>query len=323
MESRSVGGYVARRLAQLALVWLGITILAFGLANLAPGDPAEMILLRRTGLPPTESEVRVLRRELGLDAPVHVRYLRWAGGAVTGDLGRSYQTDEAVVGALATRLPATLELAAASLALALLLALPLGVLSAVRRGAPVDHATRVLALLGASLPSFWLAYVLILLFAVQFRWLPVAGRGGWEHLVLPALTLALGASARLARLVRASMLEELGQDYVRTARAKGLSRSAVVVRHALRNALNPLVTLTGMQFGALMAGAVIVETIFAWPGIGRLLVEAIYDRDYPVIQGFVLFTGTVFVLVNFLVDLSYPWLDPRVRLARAEGTNRG
>lgn len=311
--------YLARRLAQLSLVWIGITLLAFGLANLAPGDPAEMILLRRTGHVPPRAEVQELRREMGLDAPLLVRYGRWAGGALVGDLGRSYRTGEPVTQALLERLPATLQLAGGSLLLALLIALPLGVVAAVRRGAAVDHGSRALALAGASLPSFWLAYLLILLFSVRLRILPVAGYGDWQHLVLPAMTLALGAAARLTRLTRASMLEELGQDYVRTAAAKGLPGSTVVVRHALRNALNPMASLTGMQFGQLLAGAVIVETIFGWPGIGKFLIDSIHDRDYPVIQGFVLFTGTMFVAINFLVDLSYRWLDPRVRLGGAVG----
>lgn len=311
--------YGASRLVQLALVWIGISMLAFGLANVAPGDPAEMILLRRSGQPPTQAEVRLLREELGLDAPLPVRYVRWATGAITGDLGTSFRTEESVSRSLLSRLPATIQLSAAALLLTLLIAVPLGVVSAVRTGSLLDHGSRVLALIGASLPSFWLAYLLILLFAVHLRWVPVAGRGGPEHLVLPALTLALGSIARLTRLTRASMLEELGQDYVRTARAKGLPGWTVVTRHALRNALNPLVTLTGMQVGQLLAGAVIVETIFAWPGIGGFLVDSIYERDYPVIQGFVLFTGTAFVLVNFLVDLSYRWLDPRVRLQAGGG----
>jgi peptide/nickel transport system permease protein len=201
--------------------------------------------------------------------------------------------------------------------------LPLGVLAAVRRGSLLDHGSRLAAVVWASMPSFWLGYLLILLFAVVLGLLPVAGHGGWQHLVLPALTLGLGDAASLTRLTRSAVLEELGEDYVRTARAKGLARWSVVVRHVLRNALNPIVTLTGLRFGRLLGQAAIVETVFAWPGIGRYLVDSIYDRDYPVIQAFVLYLGTVFVLLNLLVDLAYVWLDPRVRLAGSRRESHG
>jgi peptide/nickel transport system permease protein len=215
---------------------------------------------------------------------------------------------------LSDRFVATLQLAIAALAVAVAVAIPLGIMSAVRRDKPIDHIFRVIALLGASLPSFWLGYMLIIAFAVTLRLLPVAGYGDAQHLVLPALTLGLGAAATLTRLTRANLLEVLDEDFVRTARAKGLSERAAVLKHALRNSLIPIVTIVGMRFGQLVAGAVIVETVFAWPGIGKLVVDSIYDRDYPTIQGFVLFMGTLFVLLNLLVDLSYIWLDPRVRL---------
>lgn len=301
------------RLLSLVPVWLGVTVLAFAVAGLAPGDPAEMILLRRTGEVPGAAEVEALRREMGLDAPAPVRYARWLGDVVRGDLGTSYRTGEPVLELLASRFLATLELAGAALLLALVVALPIGILSAVRRGGTLDHLSRGAALLGASLPGFWLGYLLILLFAVELGLLPVAGRGGWPHLVLPAATLALGMGAKLTRLTRAVVLDELRMDYVLTARAKGLPEWLVVGRHALRNALNPLVTLSGTEFGKLLGGAVVVEVVFAWPGIGSAVVDSIHDRDFPTIQGFVLFMGTVFVLVNLLVDLSYGWLDPRVR----------
>jgi peptide/nickel transport system permease protein len=315
--------HIGWRVLSLLPVWLGISLLAFSLANLAPGDPAQMILLRQTGELPSEDAVQRLREQLGLDDPFPVRYVRWLADAARGDLGTSFRTGEPVLGALLERFPATLQLAVAGLLIGLLIGIPLGVISATRRDSALDHASRVGVLLGASLPNFWLGYLLILLFGVGLGWLPVAGWGTWQHLVLPALTLGVGGAASLTRLTRSMVLEELGADYVRTARAKGLPERVVVVRHALRNALNPIVTLTGMRFGGLLAGAVVVETVFAWPGIGKFLVDSIYDRDYPTIQGFVLFTGTVFVLLNLLVDLGYAWLDPRVRLAGRGGADGG
>lgn len=310
-----ITGYVARRILALVPTWVGLSFLVFGLSHLAPGDPAQIILLRQSGEVPTVEAVERLRRQLGLDDPLPVRYGRWLWNALQGDLGFSYRTGEPVLKGLVDHFPATLQLATAALLIGLLIALPLGVLSAVRRNSTLDHGSRLAALVGASVPSFWLGYLLILLFSVQLGLFPVAGRGGWEHLVLPALTLGVGAAASLARLTRSSLLEELRQDYVRTARAKGLPERTVIGRHALRNALNPIVTLIGIRFGALLGGAVVVEVVFAWPGIGRHLVDSIFDRDYPTIQGFVLFMGTVFVLLNLLVDLSYLWLDPRVRLS--------
>jgi peptide/nickel transport system permease protein len=307
--------YVSRRLLSLIFVWLGISLLTFGLANLAPGDPALIILQRRSGgAVPTREQLEQLRHQLGLDDPFPVRYARWLARASHGDLGTSYRTGEPVTTMLGERFPATLELALSALLFGLAVALPLGVLSALRRDSAVDHAARLLALVGSSLPSFWLGYVLILVFAVSLGLLPVAGSGDWTHLILPSLTLGLGGVGGLTRLARAKMLDALAEDYVRTARAKGLSQRDVVVRHALRNALNPTVTLAGLWFGRLLAGAVIVETVFAWPGIGKAVVESIFDRDYPMIQGFVLLTGTTFVTLNLLVDLCYLWLDPRVRL---------
>ncbi|MDQ3980864.1 MAG: ABC transporter permease [Actinomycetota bacterium] len=307
--------YIARRVAALVPVWLLITLFAFALANLAPGDPAELFLRRQTGEPPSAEAVALLRAELGLDDPLPVRYVRWLGNALTGDFGTSYRTGAPVASELRERFGITLELAIPALLVALLIALPAGVISAVRRNSPLDHGTRLAALIGASMPGYWLGYVLILALAVNVNLLPVAGRGGLRHLALPVLTLALGAAAGLTRLTRASLLDVLGNDYVRTARSKGAPERRVVWRHALRNALVPVVTLLGIGFGHLVAGAAIIETVFAWPGLGKHVIDSIYDRDYPTIQGFVLFTGTVFVAINLIVDLLYVWLDPRVRLA--------
>ena len=306
--------YIARRLAYLVPVWLGISILAFALALLAPGDPVRQVLQAGGIDAPSPEQVMELRRELGLDAPGPVRYVRWLGSAVRGDLGRSYRTGEPVLQSLVDRFPRTAVLALLAVSLGLVIAVPLGIVSALFRDSPIDQLARLGALIGASVPSFWLAYLLILFFAVQLRVLPVAGASEPRHIVLPALTLAIGAAASLTRLTRSAMLEELFQDYVRTARSKGLRESVVVVAHALRNALITIVTITGIRLAALLGGAVIVETIFAWPGIGKYVVDSIFNRDYPTIQGFVLFTGTVVLLVNLAVDVSYVWLDPRVRL---------
>ncbi len=312
--------YVARRALSLIPVWLGISILAFGLSLLVPGDPVRQSLQQAGIDAPSPAQIAAMRRELGLDQPAPVRYVRWLGDAVRGDLGRSYRTGEPVLPSLLERFPRTAQLALTAVLLGLLLALPIGVLSALQRERAADHVSRIAALVGASIPSFWLAYLLIIVFAVQLKVLPVAGATTPLHLVLPALTLAVGAGATLTRLTRSAMLEELTREYVRTARAKGLRERAVIVAHALRNALIAIVTVTGIRLAALLGGAVIVETIFAWPGIGKYVVDSITARDYPTIQGFVLFTGTIVLLINLAVDLTYVWLDPRVRLgARAGG----
>jgi len=309
--------YFGRRLGHLLVVWLGISFIAFSLSNLAPGDPAEMILLRQTGEAPTREAVERLREQLGLDAPFPARYGRWLAHAVRGDLGASYASGAPVARELSERFGATLQLAIAAIFVSLIVAIPLGVLSAVHRDSPLDHGLRVGALIGASVPGFWLSYLLILLFAVGLGLLPAAGQGDWRNLVLPAVALGLGDAASLMRLTRASMLEELREDYVRTARAKGLPARLIVVRHALRNALNPIVTLSSLHLGRLLGQAAIVETVFGWPGIGKLAVDSIYARDYPAIQGFVLYMGTVFVVVNFVVDMAYVRMDPRVSVFRS------
>jgi len=304
-------------------VWLGISLLAFALGNIAPGDPAEMILQQRTGDVPTRAAILELRKQLGLDAPAPWRYARWVAQATMGDLGLSYRTGAPVADALLERLPSTIELALASLVLSIVIALPLGVAAAMRRGSGIDHMSRLVALFGTSVPSFLMGYALILVFAVSLHLVPVTGSDGAASLLLPVFTLAIGEAAALMRLTRASMLEVLGEDYIRTARAKGLPARLVLLRHALRNALGPLVTLTGVRAGRLLGGAVIVETIFARPGIGKLVVDSIHDRDYPLIQGFVLLMGTIFVLGNLAVDLSYTALDPRVRLSGSPRSDDG
>jgi peptide/nickel transport system permease protein len=305
--------YLLQRLLFLLPVLLGVSLITFGLINLAPGDPADLIL-RAGGVEPTWEAVEALREELGLNDPVYIQFGRWVRQAARLDLGKSFRTGQPVAAEILCRFPATLELACAALALVVLLALPLGILAALYRHALVDHLTRFGALAGASMPGFWLGLLLIYLFAVKLRLLPVMGRGGIEHLVLPAITLAFGMAATYARLLRASMLEVLGQDFIRVARAKGLAEKWVIGRHALKNALLPVVTMLGLSFGHLLGGTVIVESIFAWPGVGKFCLDAIFNRDYPVVQGYALFMAVVFVAVNLAVDLSYRLLDPRVRL---------
>lgn len=307
--------FIIKRLLYLIPVMIGVSIITFALINLAPGDPAEL-MLRAEGMEPSRDAVEALREELGLNEPVHVRYGQWLWGVLHFDMGESYRTGRPVAEELVDRFPATLELTVAALFFVILLAVPIGILAALYRHALIDHLGRILALLGASLPGFWLGLLLIYFFSVKLRIFPVMGRGGPEHLVLPAVTLGFTMAATYARLLRASMLDVLGQDFIKVARAKGLQEKWVIGRHALKNAVIPAVTMFGMSFGGLLGGSVIIETIFAWPGVGKFAVDSIFNRDYPVIQGYVLFMALIFVLANLLVDISYGLLDPRIRLER-------
>ena len=309
--------YLARRLATLPLLLLGISAVSFALLNLAPGDPAEIVLRQRNpGQLPSPAEVAAMRIELGLNAPLAVQYVRWATQALSGDLGQSYSTERPVAAQLARRTVPTALLTAAALSLALLVAVPVGILSARKRGSAVDTAARLVALVGAAAPSYALAYGLIILFAVKLSWLPALGYGSPAQVILPAFALSLGPMAQLMRLIRASMLETLGQDYIRTARAKGLSERTVSFRHALRNALLPAIGATGVNLGHLLSGAVIVETIFTWPGLGQLMVGAAVTRDYPVVQGFVTYIAVVVLLANLAADVALRVADPRLRFGR-------
>jgi ABC-type dipeptide/oligopeptide/nickel transport system permease component len=301
--------YLARRLALTIPVLLGVATLVFALIHLIPGDPAQAML----GETASEEDVQALRERLGLDQPLLQQYSGFLRGAVRGDLGRSLRTDEPVTQAILDRLPATLELAAAAMIVSIGVAIPLGIIAAVGRGTVVDHAATTLALTGISVPNFWLGPLLALIFAVELGWLPVSGRGTLGHLVLPAISLGAALAAILARMTRASLLEELREPYVQAARARGVSRVRAVLRHAFRNSLIPVVTLIGLQFGAVLTGAVITETIFAWPGIGRLLIQSIGFRDYPLVQGCILFIAVTYVGMNLLTDLVYGVLDPRIR----------
>ncbi len=303
--------YVLRRLAQAAPIALLVATLVFSLIHLIPGDPVEM-MLGEGALP---SEVESLRRELGLDRPLHTQYLSYLGGLARLDLGRSLHYGEPVARLLLRHYPATIELALASMVVAIAVALPLGILAAYRRNQWVDHLSRFFSLLGVSLPNFWLGPMLILLFAIHLDLFPVSGRSGLASLVLPAITLGTALAGLLTRMVRTSVAEELHKPYLVTARAKGLSRPGAVLRHALRNASIPVVTVVGLQFGALLTGAIITETIFSWPGLGRLLIQAIRLRDYPLVQGGVLAIALTYVLLNLLTDLFYAVLDPRIRVS--------
>ncbi|MDQ7849014.1 MAG: ABC transporter permease, partial [Armatimonadota bacterium] len=287
---------------------------SFLILHLTPGDPVR-ILLGELGQGASQEEVARLRRSLGLDDPLLVQYGRFVWRALQGDLGRSLRTGAPVRDEVLARAPFTLALTGTSLAVALLIGLPAGVLSAAYKGSAIDHAATLLALFGVSLPVFWLGLLLMLVFALALEWLPASGFGTWKHLVLPSVTLGLASSALIARMTRSSMLEVLGQDFVRTAWAKGLAAPAVLWRHALRNALIPVVTVVGLQLGGLLGGAVLTETVFAWPGLGRLVVGAIYSRDFPLVQGTVLFTAAAFVMVNLAVDILYALIDPRIRYA--------
>jgi peptide/nickel transport system permease protein len=301
--------YFARRLLQSLIVLLGVSFVVFFILHLT-GDPALVLL------PPDASpeDVRRFREAMGFNDPFLVQYGRFLGGALRGDFGQSIRHGESAFHLVAERMPATFELAGAALLLALVLSIPAGIISAVRRNTVLDYVSTVVALLGQSMPTFWLGIMLILLFSVQFHLLPSSGRGTLEHLILPAVTLGLFTTARITRLTRSGMLEVLGQDYIRTARAKGVSNPPVVWKHALKNAAIPIVTIVGIELGTLLGGSVITETIFAWPGVGRLSVQAIANRDYPVVQAAVFLLATTFVVVNLLVDIIYTYLDPRIRL---------
>lgn len=319
MHRFGIARYVGRRLSELGAVWLGITALAFLIGHLAPGDPGEGILAGELGRLPTRSELAAFDARLGFNRPIVVQYLAWVWGALHGNFGVSYASGQRVFAVLASRLPATLVLACCALALTVILALPLGTWAALRAAHLPDTLTRAVAVGSAAMPSFWVGYLLIILFAVLVPVLPAQGESGPRSLVLPVITLTVAVVGVPLRIVRASVLEVLGQDYVRTARALGTPERTVTTRHVLRNALIPFVTYLGLIFAMLLSGAVVVETVFAWPGIGLAVTTAIHDRDYPVMQGFVLFAGTAFVVVNIVVDVIYAWLDPRVRLGARAG----
>ena len=314
-------GYMRRRLVTTIPVILGVSLVVFLMLHFLPGDPVLMMLTehRGGGAPTVSGSITDemydnMRHELGLDRPLPVQFLSFLGGVLRGDLGTSFRGGEPVLDIIVRNLPHTIQLAVASLGVALATGFVLGILAAVKRGGWIDAATMTIAAAGVSIPSFWLGIMLLLVFALHLNWVPAVGRtGDWQLMILPSIALGFGAAATIARLVRSSLVESLQQDYVRTARAKGLRDRAVVVRHAMRNALIPVVTVIGLQFGNLLGGTVVIETVFGRPGIGRVAVQSILERDFPVIQGIVLVSALTYVLANFAVDLLYTWIDPRIR----------
>ena len=301
--------YLIRRLLLTIPVMLGVATLVFTLIHLVPGDPAQAML----GETAPQADVLKLRHSLGLDQPLLTQYRTFMTGLARGDLGTSFRYNAPVTAQIREKFPNTATLALAAMCFAIIFAIPLGILAAVFRGTFIDHAAMTVALAGISMPNFWLGPLLAIVFAVRLGWLPVSGTGGVSHLILPAVTLGAALSAILARMTRASLLEELRELYVLAARARGLSGVRAVVKHAFRNSLIPIVTIIGLQFGAVLTGTIITETIFAWPGLGRLLIQAISFRDYPLVQGCILFISVTYVAMNLLTDLTYGFLDPRIR----------
>ncbi|KKG17010.1 glutathione ABC transporter permease [Methanosarcina sp. 2.H.T.1A.6] len=310
--------YIAKRLAMISIVIAGVTLVAFSAMYLAPGDPAEVIALARYGEDLSASQVETLRVAEGFDAPVHVQYMIWLGHLLQLDLGKSLVTSEDVLTEIRQKLPATAELAIASLLISLLIALPAGILGALRKNTLLDKSCMFVSLVGVSIPNFWLGLLLIWFFALTLHMFPSYGYGSLKHIVLPALTLGTSMSAVTARLTRASLLEVLGQEYIVAARARGFDERTILFRHALKNAFLPVVTFAGMQFGYLLGGAVVVETIFSWPGIGKLLVDSIFAMDFSMVQGCVLFIAVLFSLSSLAVDILYAVLDPRIRYDRRD-----
>jgi peptide/nickel transport system permease protein len=300
--------YLVRRLIQSALVVWGLTVVTFIISHLS-GDPAQLMM----SFMATPADVEHFRRVMGLADPWWVQYWRFFFNALRGDFGNSFQFHMPVLPLVWERLPATFELAGGAMGIAILFGVPIGIVSALKRGSFWDKAGMFIAMLSQSMPGFWLGLMFIFLFAVQLHWLPAGGRGGLRYLVLPAVTLSAYSLATVARLSRSSMLEVLAQDYIRTARSKGVAETAIVVRHALKNAAIPVITVIGYQFGTLLGGAVVTETIFSWPGVGRLAIGAITNRDFPLVQGVVVVVSFFFIIINFLVDLLYHWFDPTIR----------
>lgn len=307
-----MGAYIRRRLIQSVVVVWGVSVLVFFLLRLAPGDPVTLLLVESA----SPEQIAAAKAKWGLDQPIPVQYAVFLGRALRGDLGDSLFFQEPAIEVLMERMPATLQLSAAALFFSLIVAIPIGMLSALKRDTFWDYLGTGLAMVGQAIPPYWLGIMLILVFSVSLGWFPTSGRGTPSHLVLPAITLGSVLMALVTRLVRSGMLDVLNEDYVRTARAKGLRERTVITRHALRNILIPLVTVIGLQLGALFGGAVITESIFAWPGVGRLALQSINARDYPMVQASVLVISVVYVFLNLAVDLIYVYLDPRIRYDR-------
>ncbi|MGH7773059.1 MAG: nickel ABC transporter permease [Candidatus Binatia bacterium] len=300
--------YLLKRLFFLLPTLLGALTLVFFLIHLIPGDPIEVML----GETASAADKEGLRRELGLDQPIWAQYVGFLKGIVLGDLGRSLYEQDRVTDLIIMRFPATLQLTLAAMGISLLIAFPLGIIAAIKTHSWVDRLSFLFSLLGLSMPNFWLGPLLMIVFSIELGWLPVSGRGGLSHLILPSVTLGMAMAAILTRMIRSSLLDIIHEDFIQTARAKGLSECRVWLKHALRNSLLSVITIAGLQFGALLAGSIITETIFAWPGIGRLTIQAIQTRDYPLVQGCILVIATSYIFVNLLTDILYKLVDPRI-----------
>lgn len=300
---------IGRRLFYIIPIMLGVTFISFSIMRMAPGDPAELI----AGEDATKADIESIRIKFGLDKPFLVQYGIYIANLARGDLGVSIRTQRDVIVEIMARYPATMELAGAAIIFATVIGMVTGIVAARNQNSLFDYGSMVVSLFGLSMPAFWLGLMLMLVFAVMLGWFPAVGRGGWSHMVLPAFSLGIQSTAVIARMTRSSLLEVIRQDYIRTARAKGLAERVVVYKHAVRNALIPVVTVIGIQFGGLLAGAILTETVFAWPGVGRLLIKSIYTRDYPLVQGTILFIAFNFVFINLLVDLLYGFINPRLR----------
>lgn len=305
--------YITKRIAAMVLVVFAVTVFTFFLVHLAPGDPRILMAMSRFGNEVTPEQIEWIGEEMGLDAPVHNQYRIWLGHLFDGNLGNSIRSDQPVIEELKTHLPATLQLGLTSFVVSMLIAVPLGIAAAVRNNSLFDNAVMLGSIIFISIPGFWLALLFILLFSVRLDLLPVCGRGGIEHMILPVAVLALGMAATTTRLTRTCMLEVLRQDYILAARARGLPEKIILYRHALKNAFIPISTYSGIKIARIFQYAVVVETIFSWQGIGKLMVDSCYARDFPMIQGCVLLIGAVFVVLNFIVDISYMYLNPRIR----------
>lgn len=301
--------YLIKRLLLTIPVLLGIVVLLFVMLRSLPGDPAEVL----AGVHANQQEIELLRHQLGLDRPLYIQFFSYLVRVAQLDLGVSTRTEKPVIEEIRARLPNTILLAVNAMLLACILGIPAGIISAIRPYSKLDYVVTSASLFGISMPVFWLGLIMIMIFSIGLQWLPAGGIGTWKHAVLPSVTVGLLMVAFIARMTRASMLEALNQDYINTARAKGLFSRTIIIKHALKNALIPVITVVGIQFGTLLGGAVLAETVFAWPGTGRLLVDSILSRDYPVIQGTILTFGLMYVLVNIMVDMAYSIVDPRIR----------
>jgi peptide/nickel transport system permease protein/oligopeptide transport system permease protein len=301
--------YVIKRLLSIIPVLFGISLLLFFMLRALPGDPAQVL----AGQMATPEDIEIIRHQLGLDKPVYIQYAVFLGRLAKFDLGRSARTQNPVIQEIWARLPNTMLLAVVAITLACLFGIPAGIISAIKPYTFLDYLVTSAALFGMSMPVFWLGLMLVVVFSIMLPWLPAGGTGSWKHVILPSITLTAFVVAFIARMTRSSMLEVLSQDYTTTARSKGLKEKVVVIKHALKNALIPIITVVGLQFGTLLGGAVLTETVFAWPGVGRLIVDSILARDYPVIQGTILIFGLIYTLINLMVDVIYAYVDPRIR----------